>query len=242
MRGRKRWRARYLSEHRAGRLLAEGGMVVERKGGWHVCRSRDARLAPAGRISSAMAARLISEGIVVADSGAPGRWVARAPAGTPVGLAPPAHFFPVRIPAIAGQRPAVPLLHALLSDSAYSLDIRARLRAAANRFAADSEQAASSQPVTMRWDGVPAGGVGRTGLEGGPGWRARSAAARLRRLEALLGGPAMRSLERLILDDARRRAFADHAGLPVAQAGTAAFAALCALADAYDGSFRAPPG
>ncbi len=241
MRARRRWRPRYLSEQRTGRLLAAGGMVLERQGSWHVCRSRDARLTPCGRISPATAARLIEDGILVEDSGAPGRWIAQDGMALPA-MSPPAPAGHVRFPVFEPRRHAAPLLHAVLSDTRYPFDLRARLRAAANRFAADAEQAASSQPMTMRWDGIPAGSSGMTTLDGGPGRRARAAAARFARLEAVLGAPAMRALERLIIQDIRRKAYAEAAGVRADEAGRNAVSVLCALADAYDARVRAADG
>ncbi|MGE6698076.1 hypothetical protein ACQKH5_10325 [Hyphomonas sp. NPDC076900] len=217
-----RARLRALSETQVRRVLAAGGMLIESGGQWLAYRSQDARLSAAGSLSPLIAGRLQAEGVVHADPQKPRRFLAiqrRAPAHA--AISPPARLLEG---ARSAQKP-VSLFETIMADFISKPGDLARLKAASQRFLADTRQA-SARPS-------------RPGERRPPGAGPETALSRLTALEAAIGLDRFRQLESLLVHPGTAKAFAREAGLAEAEAYKTALSALMALTEAYDLAVRA---
>ena len=234
---------RLLTEDRVVRALSGGGMArLSADGGWRVFRSRDARGRAIGRALDHVMERLLQAGQVrrharsSAADDAPQRlvWAAGAQrAGAQDVALPP----PPAVPG-AGPRAGKRALLTRALTKAGDRGTKIRLAAAAGRYAADIEQAATPQPITMRWDAAPVQGGRADGGAFGPGGRAMAASARLDAVSAAVGEMNMRVLDETLVRGASAAGLGRLLGCDAAGAVEAAYGALTALAQAYDLAVR----
>lgn len=230
-------RIRFLSEARAARILAAGGMVVETGGVHRVYRNADRRAGAIGSLAPHIVQRLEGLGLIALQSARPPRrvWTGPAPGlpDLPRAIAPPVSLM---LLTRRGARESLLVRVLRLQTDRF---LRVRLWSAAQRFSGDVERAATPAPMTMRWDGLPVTGQRAAPGNGGHGTGAASALARLAALEAALGTPAMRHLEALLVQQLGPAAFARAFDLSTDETERCAAKRLAALADAYDEVLRA---
>lgn len=195
---------RILSGWRAQRLLGAGGLLVRDGAAFRLYHRRDERSARCGRVPAHVVARLKRAAGLAAFRGDPDRLV------LPDAPVPPAlKALPVPPELGGGLRAGAPLLDRVAEDAAGP---GVRIRAAAVRFRADYQLAAS--PGRLRSE-TP---------------RALAAArARLEAIEAALGPVRSGLVEMLVLDRFTETALRHVTG----QGEAAARAALIRLAAAY---------
>ncbi len=230
---------RVCGENLVRSCLAGGGRLMQSGGRWWLYRSADMRRRPVGHVSPLLVDRLAAEGALLGCDGdrgfiaVPGARVRAADRRVPMPSLP--DFVLAR-----AHSPRRTMLEVILTGQCCEPGEAARLRAAANRFAADYEQAATPSPVTMRWDGLPVE-ARRSGFgSAGPAERAAAAMRRLKQLSRALGNPAMQHVEALVLSQLGPSGFARLVAEPRAGAEAHALEALRALAAAYDLSVTAP--
>lgn len=204
--------SRILTGYQVMRHLAHAGMLMLKRGVWHVYRGRDARQGQVGLVPYHVVARLEAAGHLQPVPDFPDRRVA-SPA-----LPWPKAARPVRRPASIGaatEKAPGPAMERVIE----SLPGRAagiRLKAAAGRFLDDFGRSARPAPVYLRV-------------------RHRDdAASRMAALQAELGAQAMQRLEDLIVGRAGLSALSQRWGLSEDGVLAGAETVLRELAAAYD--------
>lgn len=225
-----------MTEERLVRALSRGGMIIEAAGGGlRVYRSRDARGRCVGRALGHVVERLLAAGEIVArDAGRRCKryvWVGAKPvcAAGP----PPANVLEANVGNGGSVQARQALLMRVLS-MAGEKDEAVRIAAAASRYRADVEQAATPQPMTMRWSAAPRSGQPGQGDSFGPGGRAMAAAARLRQVSSGLDVETLRMINEVLVRSISAAAMGRLLGLPRADVPGLALKALEHLADVYD--------
>lgn len=198
-------RPRQFGETQLCRLLEAGGMLVSEGGLWAAYRRRDARSRIVGVAAAPTVERLLDAGRAQPLDGAPDRLVAAPPAIVPV----------PRICAPSRRRllRARPLIARLLSHPQLLPGEAVRFSAAAGRFRADMQQAASRE-------------AGRAG--------GAAACRRLREIERQIGAEMVRDLEMLLIEQASAAGFSIRRGCPVEEAEPRGLTCLHSLAEAFD--------
>lgn len=224
-----------LTEDRLVRAVSRGGMVADIGGCWRVYRSRDARARCVGRAMGHVIERL--EGSGQLERRRRGRkggvklvWAGAAPSAA------------MRVPAAAvlplmAERDQRRARKGLLANCLARAETRGeavRIAAAGGRYRADIEQAATPQPVTMRWDAAPVSGGRSANDTFGPGGRAMAAAARLRQLGRALDTDTLKIVDEVLIRGASAAGLARLLSISRPAAVARADAALCTLAEAYD--------
>lgn len=226
-----------MTEERLVRALSRGGMIVEAGGGGlRVYRSRDARGRCVGRALGHVVERLLAaDQIAARDAGRRGkRYVWVGATSDCVAGPPPANVLETGAndgPKGGAARQA--LLVRVLNMAAEK-DEAVRIAAAASRYRADVEQAATPQPMTMRWSAAPISGQRGQGDSFGPGGRAMAAAARLRQVSGGLDVDTLRLIEEVLVRSISAAALGRLLGAARADVPGLALRALEQLADVYD--------
>lgn len=227
--------ASLLTEDRIVRALSRGGMITEVQGELLVYRGRDARGLCAGKALGHIVARMVAAGQIVRRDAKSGRtryiWRGRAPK-CDVGPPPPAVLASPSQTKATGKTRQTLLEHVLRLAEANGE--AARIAAAAGRYRADIEQAATPQSVTMRWDAAPVSGGRRADVGFGPGGRAMAADARLRQLGKALGRDTLRILDEVLIRGVSAAGLARLMDVPRKAAPGIALTAMEQLAEAYD--------
>jgi|GEM_PF-2614813 len=225
-----------MTEERLARALSRGGMIVETaSGSLRVYRSRDARGRCVGRALGHVVERLLAaDQIAARDAGRRGKryvWIG-AKAVCAAGP-PPANVLETKAGDRAERVTRQDLLMRVL-NMAGEKDEAARIAAAASRYRADIEQAATPQPMTMRWSAAPTSGQRGQGDSFGPGGRAMAAAARLRQVSCGLDVNTLRLIDEVLVRSISAAALGRLLGVPRADVPGLALRALEQLADVYD--------
>ncbi|MFN4024039.1 MAG: hypothetical protein ACK4MQ_04350 [Hyphomonas sp.] len=197
-------RPRQFGETQLCRLLEAGGMLVSDGGLWAAYRRQDARSRIVGVAAAPTVERLLDAGRARPLDGAPDRLVAVRAAIVPV----------PRICETGRRQPrARPLMTQLLSHPQLLPGEAIRFGAAAGRFRADMQQAASRE-------------AGRAG--------GAAACRRLREIERRIGAEMVRDLEMLLIEQASAAGFAIRRGCPIEEAEPRGLTCLHRLAEAFD--------
>lgn len=203
---------RSLNETQARRVLAAGGVLVPGEGPWRLFRNGDTRRGPAGTVSLLIARRLMQEGLIWPDPGAPGRFIASLKLDRPS-----LNARAMTAECLFAQRPAkhASLYARLIAGGGIERGERLHMKVAAGRFLSDVRH-----------------------TEKGGASSAEAALGRLEALRAGLGTPVFRQLEALLVEEASERSFerllGDLKQLDGRAAESVAISALRALAQAYD--------
>lgn len=233
-------RSTLLSEDRALRALRRGGMILGRTqkkaGQFDVMRRRDARAPIVGQVLAHQVERwLVEENIRELDrpNSDDRRFVWCGKIAQPI-IAPPPE--PV-LASFSSRRKSCGKRRVFLEQILDLADKNAgehiRLAAAAGRYRADVERAATPQSVTMRWDGVRVDG-GRRGGGFAPGGGAISATRRLEQVEREIGAEARFILQEVLVRGISASGLARRLGVS-GKAGTQrALDVLRELAETYD--------
>ncbi|MEL6258105.1 MAG: DUF6456 domain-containing protein [Pseudomonadota bacterium] len=208
--------------------LDRGAVAVRDGAGWRVHRGPDLRRRAIGWIDEPSAEALLVAGRLQRIEGRPNRLIGAA--GNRPERAAAQHCV---VSSVCSGEPRLKRRTLIQAATARLGVDEDRALAAAARFSADVERAATPDGLTMRWDGMTVDGGLGAGRDG-PGDRARAAAERLEYVRSAFGEIGFAALLAVLIDGVNASTFSRRYGLDRKSAPARVADMLEALADYYD--------